>query len=257
MRKHPKLPFLLCFALLLFTSCFGEGKGAEIAQSKISHDRWTNLLQRYVAADGRVDYRGLSGQKEELNTYLSLLSKGIPDKTTWTREEQLAYWINAYNAFTVKLILDNYPVKSIKDLNSTISVPFINSIWDKKFFKLGGTSFSLNMIEHDILRKEFKEPRIHFAINCASVSCPKLRNEAYTASKLEKQLEEQTKGFINDPSKNRISTQNPRISSIFDWFGGDFKQQGSVTGFINKYAATKIAPGATISYMKYNWNLNQ
>src|SRR5690606_7886580 len=127
--------------------------------------------KKHVAPNGLVNYNGFKQDKQQLDLYLKLLQAGVPDPDKWSKEEQLAYWINAYNAFTIKLIIDNYPLKSIKDLNSTIAIPTINSIWDDKFFSLGGQKFSLNMIEHGILRKDFDEPRIHFAINCASISC--------------------------------------------------------------------------------------
>ncbi|WP_018478219.1 DUF547 domain-containing protein [Pontibacter roseus] len=254
------LHFLPLFALLLFgpVSCLGSAPaGASQAIAKPDHQRWTQLLQKHVAADGDVDYKGMKQDRKELQLYLNQLSKGVPDPKTWSREEQLAYWINAYNAYTVKLIVDNYPLKSIKDLNATVSVPLVNTIWDDKFIKLGGKEYSLNDIEHRILRKEFDEPRIHFAVNCASKSCPKLSREAYTASKLEKQLEEQTLGFINDPKHNRITPDNPKVSAIFDWFGGDFKKKGSLTDFINRYSKVKIKPGANITFLDYDWNLNE
>ena len=239
-------------------SCLGSAPGG-MAQTaaKPDHQLWTKLLQQHVAANGNVDYKGFQKDRKELQLYLDQLSAGIPDPKTWSREEQLAYWINAYNAYTVKLIVDNYPIKSIKDLNGKISVPLVNTIWDDKFFTLGGEKYSLNDIEHRILRKEFEEPRIHFAINCASRSCPKLRREAYTATKLEQQLEEQTRSFINDPSHNRITPDKPKVSAIFDWFGGDFKQKGTLADFINRYAKVKIKPGATISYLDYDWRLNE
>ncbi|WP_230407005.1 DUF547 domain-containing protein [Pontibacter cellulosilyticus] len=224
--------------------------------AKPDHQLWTNLLQKHVNSAGFVDYGNFLKDNVELDSYLQALSAGIPDSQNWTREEQLAYWINAYNAFTVKLILENYPLKSIKDLNSPISVPFLNSIWDKKFINLGGKKYSLNNIEHNILREKFQEPRIHFAINCASVSCPKLRNEAYIASKLNQQLEDQAETFINDPSKNKLLPSNPKLSKIFSWFGADFEKQGNLRNYVNRYADIKVKADANIDYMEYDWNLN-
>nr|WP_262914591.1 DUF547 domain-containing protein [Pontibacter vulgaris] len=226
-------------------------------QLKANHILWTQLLQKHVEPNGNVSYKGFIQDKAKLDMYLAQLSKGIPDEKTWSTEEQLAYWINAYNAFTVKLIVDNYPVKSIKDLNGKLAVPLINTVWDKKFFKLGGVAYSLNNIEHDILRRKFKEPRIHFAINCASRSCPVLRREAYTAAKLELQLTEQTRLFLNDPTKNRITPEKPKLSSIFNWFSSDFTKNGSLVSFINQYAKVKIKPGAEITYLDYDWSLNE
>jgi hypothetical protein len=249
--------FISAFFLLLSSCQAGVPADARQGQTPPSHTEWNSLLKKHVASNGNVDYKGFKKDIDQLNAYLKTLQAGVPDPKTWSKQEQLAYWINAYNAFTVKLIVDNYPVKSIKDLNSAIAIPTINSIWDDKFFTLGGKKFSLNMIEHDILRKDFNEPRIHFAINCASVSCPVLLNEAFTASKLEKQLEKQTREFINDPTKNSISANNVKVSSIFDWFGSDFKNNGSIIDFLNRYSKTKINPNAKLNFLKYNWDLNE
>ncbi|MDX5417904.1 MAG: DUF547 domain-containing protein [Hymenobacteraceae bacterium] len=239
-------------------SCLGNAPaGAYQSATKPDHQQWTKLLQKHVAANGDVDYKGFRQDQKMLQLYLDQLSSGIPDPNTWSRNEQLAYWINAYNAFTVKLIVDNYPLQSIKDLNSRISIPLVNTVWDDKFIILGGKKYSLNDIEHRILRKEFEEPRIHFAINCASKSCPKLRREAYTAEKLEFQLKEQTTGFINDPKHNRITPDNPKVSAIFDWFGEDFKKKGTLTDFLNRYSEVKIKPSAKISFLDYDWRLNE
>lgn len=255
--KIPTFLLMVACSLVLYSCHAGIPTDAAFLQSPPSHAQWDALLKKHVAANGDVDYKGFIKDKQKLNSYLKLLQAGVPNAKTWSREEQLAYWINAYNAFTVKLIVDNYPLKSIKDLNSIIAVPTINSIWDDKFFTLGGEKFSLNMIEHGILREDFNEPRIHFAVNCASVSCPVLLNEAYTAAKLEKQLEKQTTQFINDASKNKITANKPNISSIFNWFGGDFKKNGSIIEFLNRYSKTKIHPNVKLSFLEYNWDLNE
>lgn len=248
---------MLASAFILHSCQAGTPSDALTLQNPPSHAQWDALLKKHVTTNGMVDYKGFLIDQAKLDAYLSKLQEGIPDTKTWSREEQLAYWINAYNAFTVKLIVENYPLKSIKDLNSKIAVPTINTIWDKKFFTLGGQPYSLNMIEHSILRKNFEEPRIHFAINCASISCPVLLNEAFTASKLEKQLEKQTRQFINDPTKNKISAKSPEVSSIFNWFGEDFKKKGSLIQYLNRYSKTKISPNAKISFLEYDWSLNE
>ena len=167
----------------------------------------------------------------------------------------MAFWINVYNAFTVKLIVLNLPVKSIKDLGGSIYK--VNTPWDIKFIKIGSKTYDLNNIEHKILRKKFKDPRIHFALNCASVSCPKLRNEAYVSSKLNKQLDEQTKYFINNSGKNIIKGDEAQLSKLFSWYRMDFKDgDGTVIDFINRYSNKKIDVRAKISYLEYDWNLN-
>ena len=145
------------------------------------------------------------------------------------------------------MIIDNYPVKSIKDIKQP---------WDKKFFKIGGEAMSLNQIEHEILRK-MDEPRIHFAIVCASYSCPKLQNEAFTANNLEIQLTNATKEFLADKNRNEISEKSIKISKIFDWFAKDFTQDGSLIDFLNTYTDVTISPKAKKRYLEYNWALNE
>jgi len=171
----------------------------------------------------------------------------------WTEEEQLAYWINVYNAFTVKLILNHYPLNSIKDISD--GLPMINSPWDIKFFKIGTLPMDLNTVEHQILRKQFEEPRIHFAINCASISCPRLREEAFVAEQLELQLEDQTQDFIHDISKNIINESTTELSSIFNWFQGDFTKEGTLLEFIGRYNP-ELKQTNDIQYLEYDWGLN-
>jgi hypothetical protein len=222
-----------------------------------SHQLWNELLKAHVKPDGRVDYKGFIREKPKLESYLKLLSENAPDRSKWSKNEQLAYWINVYNAFTVKLIVDFYPTKSIRDLGPRIKIPLIKDVWHYKFFKIAGVDMSLDEVEHSILRKEFEEPRIHFAINCASVSCPPLLNEAFVASTLENQLIRVTTTFVNDPSRNKISAQSAQLSSIFSWFKGDFTKKGTLVEFLNSYSKVKISPNARITFLDYNWNLNE
>ena len=168
----------------------------------------------------------------------------------------MAYWFNAYNAFTIKLIVDNYPVKSIQDLQPTLKIPGISTVWKKKFFEIGGEPSSLDEIEHGILRRQFNEPRIHFAINCASYSCPPLRNEAYEADKLDEQLNDQGRRFINNPKWNKIGPDSIDVSPIFNWFSEDFTKQGTLIDFLNRFSKTGINENAQVEYMEYNWSLN-
>jgi len=222
-----------------------------------SHQTWNELLQANVSMNGTVNYKGFLKQKEKLEQYLELLSANAPDHKTWSKQEQLAYWINAYNAFTVKLIVDNYPVKSIRDLGPALKIPLIKDVWHYKFFKIGGVESSLDEIEHAILRKEFDEPRIHFAINCASVSCPPLLNQAFMPSTLESQLEKVTAQFINDAMRNKITADKAEISSIFSWFRGDFTKNSTLIEFLNRYSKVKLKSSSKISFIDYNWNLNE
>jgi len=220
------------------------------------HSSWTTLLSKYVEDNGLVNYEGFISEKAELENYLEILSSNAPSES-WSENEKLAYWINAYNAFTVKLIVDNYPLESIKDLNPTISVPTVNTIWAKEWFQIGGEDFSLDRIEHKILRKEFNEPRIHFAVNCASISCPVLRAEAYEADKIDRQLDEQTRIFMNDPSRNIITKEKVQVSKIFSWFGGDFKKDQTLLEFIDRYTREDLNDNAKVRFTKYDWNLNE
>jgi len=248
---------LVVLFVSIASSCYTEANMVAKPTTPPSHQLWTELLQWHVSTTGNVDYKGFIRDKDKLQSYLDILSSSPPDKNTWSENEQLAYWINAYNAFTVKLIVDNYPVKSIQDLHPTFHIPLVNTVWHKKFFKIGGEATSLDQIEHRILRKEFDEPRIHFAINCASVSCPLLRNSAYEASELDRQLDEQGNIFINSPVYNKISKEHIQLSAIFSWFKGDFTKQGSLIDYINRFSKVKISDKAKVSHLKYNWDLNE
>jgi len=212
----------------------------------VDHKSWDKLLNSYVEDNGNVDYLGFKKESENLNRYLEQLGSKTVNEN-WSREKKLAYYINLYNAATVKLILNNYPLTSITDINKP---------WDKKWIKYGGELISLGEIEHKILRK-MNEPRIHFAINCASFSCPKLLNEAYTEDKLHKQLDKVTKDFINDPSRNIISENKVELSKIFKWYKKDFENNGSLIAYLNQYLKSSINPDAKIEYIKYNWSLNE
>ena len=202
-------------------------------------------MEKHVSKNGSVNYKAFQQDSKKLEAYLTELSANVPSKS-WSKNATLAYWINAYNAYTVQLILNNYPTKSIKDIKDP---------WGKKFFTLGNKKYSLEEIEHEILRK-MNEPRIHFAINCASFSCPNLLKEAYTEAKLDQQLTTAAKGFVNDATKNTITVNKIEISKIFDWFEGDFEQNGSVIDFLNKYSTVKINSEAEVKYKDYNWSLN-
>jgi len=225
-------------------------------QAPISHSMYDALLKKCVSTTGKVNYQGFIKDKTQFAQYLQLLSNNPPQQN-WSKDEQLAYWINAYNAFTIQLITQHYPLKSIKDIGSSIAIPFVNTPWNIKFIRIGKETYDLNNIEHDILRRKFNEPRIHFAIVCASVSCPKLLNEAFTGAKINQQLDAQARSFINDPSRNKISANRIQTSEIFNWFKGDFTKNGSLISFLNKYSKVKINANASVSTLDYNWNLNE
>jgi Protein of unknown function, DUF547 len=245
--------FLLLIMLLFFSGLFARNP---LAAAPVSHAPFTELLKKHVAANGQVNYKGFIRDSLALNRYLKQLSDNPPQKS-WSREDQLAYWINAYNAFTVQLILRHYPVKSIKDIGSTIKIPLVNTPWDYKFIRIGREKIDLNHIEHSILRDKFKEPRIHFAIVCASVSCPRLLREAYEGNQINQQLDAQARDFINDKSRNKITANAVDVSEIFKWFRSDFTRNGTLTDFLNRYSQVKINKNSRIGYLDYNWALNE
>lgn len=213
------------------------------------HHLWDELLQNHVSENESVNYKSFKTEYKKLLNYIHTLDLMFSDEglKTLSKDEKLAFWINAYNAMTVDLILRHYPIKSIKDIKNP---------WNQRHWKLGEKWYNLNDIEHKILRK-MNEPRIHFAIVCASVSCPKLLNKAYTASNLDKQLTKATKEFLSDSTKNNISQSSLRLSKIFQWFAKDFKENGSLIEFLNQYSEVKISAKAKKSFKAYNWNLNE
>lgn len=214
------------------------------------------LLESYVSDSGKVNYQLLLVDQKVLTKALSDLSTEKPS-SLWTKDQKKAYWINLYNLFTLKLITDNYPLKSIKDLGPTFSIPLVHTVWSRKDFELAGKKISLDIIEHEILRKEFTDPRIHFAVNCASVSCPKLLNEAYNPKRIEKQLEDETRFFINNPHKNIIAQDEIWLSPIFKWYHMDFESHGGLKNFIAQYSKVPIDKELNVEYLEYNWNLNE
>ena len=227
------------------------------------HRAWTRLLEQYVR-DGRVDYGGLHRDaRPALSAYRDALSAvSRTCYADWTREQRLAFWINTYNASAVELVLEHYPVRSVRAIGWVPGSAFRTKFIPMK--GLAGGELSLDDVEHEHLRKEFGEPRIHFAIVCASVSCPSLRSEAYRAADLDRQLDDQARRFLADPTKNRLdrTARTFRLSSIFKWFREDFeKAAGSLPAFVARYVdpATAAALGETdarIEFLDYDWSLN-
>ncbi len=210
------------------------------------HKSWDELLKKYVTNTGAVNYAGFKQEVNKLNAYLTLLAKN-PPSDGWTKAEQLSFWINVYNAATVSLIVDHYPVSSITKLHG-------GKPWDHPFIKIGSQTYTLNDIEHKIVRPKFKEPRIHFAVNCAAISCPKLLNAAYLPDRLEKQLQHQTELFINNKEKNQLNSTQLKLSKIFEWYQEDF---GNLQSFIKKYSTSSIDANASVGYLDYDWGLNK
>lgn len=247
MLKTTVVRLLLIVALLLPATVHAEGL----------HVLWDELLRTHVL-NGKVDYNGFKTDEVKLDEYLKLLNNTEPN--TLHEQERLALYINAYNAYTVKLILDKYkdgnPVKSIKDIGGLFSSP-----WSIRFVQIGGETLTLDNVEHDIIRPEFKDPRVHFAINCASKSCPPLLSEAYIGEDIDSQLDKSTESFLNDQKNTYLSSNVLYVSKIFDWFSEDF--QDDIQGFVMQYALGELSSGIDeagkrlkIKYLDYDWSLN-
>jgi hypothetical protein len=230
-----------------------------------AHDAWNALLQKHVVLlDGgkasRLDYAALAKERAALRGYLDALSRVSETQFGgWSKSEQIAFLLNAYNAFTAEKIMTRYPnLKSIWDFGRFFGNPFRD-----EFFTLLGGRMSLDGIEHGILRKRYREPRVHYAVNCASIGCPMLREEAYVAGRLEDQLDEQARRFLSDRTRNRVRAGRLEVSKIFEWFREDFEP---LDAYLARYAATladnpaqqgRIAARALpVTFVDYDWALN-
>ena len=225
-----------------------------------AHGAWGALLERHVVEvdagkASRVRYEGMARERAALKGYLDALSATTRSEfDRWTRGEQVAFLINAYNAFTVEKILGRYPdIRSIWDYGKLFGNPFKD-----EFFTLLGRRASLDWIEHDTLRKHYRDPRLHYALNCASIGCPMLRVEPYVAARLEAQLDDQARRFLSDATRNRYRDGRLEVSKIFDWYKEDFEPRGE---YFARYAAllggdaAKIR-NAPIGFLDYDWALN-
>lgn len=265
--KHLALSLAgIVLGLTLALSAQATASESETAPFDQTHSAWNKILQSSVATDGatsRVNYAALKTHPNDLNTYLAKVERvSIDEFSGFTEKQKLAFLINAYNAMTVKLILDHYPVKSIRDIGGLFS-----NAWKIKFFTLFGEKHRLDDIEHEMIRKKFNEPRIHFALVCASKGCPALRNEAFVAGRLDEQLNKAAIAFLRDPNRNHFDTKTSTLSlsSIFKWYGKDFEKTfGSVKAFVAPRIAKDAAEEAAIkndsvkiSYLDYDWSLNE
>lgn len=242
-----KLPVLLCLLATMFatspTSAFDH-----------SHAGLDGVLKTYVDAEGMVDYAGLKANRSALDGYLAKTGEvSESDFDSWAREKRLAFLINVYNAGTLKLIIDHYPVKSIKKIGGLLGQP-----WDVESVTLFGKKTTLNTIEHKILRPRYKEPRIHFAIVCAAMGCPPLRNGAFTPENLDAQLDARGRFFLNQENKNRLEGDTLYLSPIFDWFGEDFTVGGTLQDFVAPLFPVDIkGKKLKVKFTDYDWSLNQ
>lgn len=234
------------------------------AARKIDHEVWDQFLKTYVKTDekglNRVRYRDVTAaDREQLDAYIQLLSR--TPISAFSRAEQLAFWINAYNALTVQVILNHYPVKSIQDIDLGSGL-FSSGPWGARLFQVEGAELSLNDIEHRILRPIWKDPRIHYAVNCASIGCPNLQASAYTGDWVESMLEDGATAFINGPRNIQVQGDKVTVSKIYSWFEDDFGGSGAtVLNHLRTYAFQDIyddLAGVTkISGYTYDWALNE
>ncbi len=255
MNNLQSLYFTILVLSLSLNACGKQSKPVNESSEVPNHLLWDSLLNTHVDSRGFVNYNGFINDSLLLDQYLNKLSTNTPSKE-WSKDDQLAYWINLYNAATIKLITDHYPISSIKDIGSSIQIPFINTPWQIKFISINGEKYNLDRIEHRIIRKKFEEPRIHFALVCAARSCPQLRNEAYQGSKLDQQLTDQARVFLTDKTKNSIRPSHIVISKLFRWYGGDFKKKTTLIEYLNQYSPVSIDESPDIDYMDYDWGLN-
>jgi hypothetical protein len=261
-----KFWYSVVLAYGISASVYGEGFDS-------THSVFSALLQKHVVA-GEVDYAALHKKPAELVKYVESLSS-VSEKAFngWRRDDQIAYLVNLYNAATLQLILDHYPVKSIRKIGSVLKSP-----WDLPIVTLHGKQLSLNNVEHDILRKQYDEPRLHMALVCAAKSCPPLRSEAYTGELLDQQLHDQAKVYIASDAGAMIDVDANRVSvsAIFKWYGGDFvkahaahlpkghhsdSERGTL-GFVSRYVEETdrnfiLRGNYRVRYLDYDWSLNE
>lgn len=239
-----------------------------VAAESFDHSGFDSVLSTYVNALGQVDYASLKANRSGLDAYVAALGETSPKshpKRFPTREDKLAYWINAYNALVLRGVIDAYPVKSVKDIKYFMG--FFNRTWST----VGGESYTLNNIEHDVLRAEFKEPRIHAAINCASVGCPRLEPTAFFADGIDDQLEAVMRKFLNESRNVTIEASRKRVtlSKILDWFGSDFTNwyesklnvdDARILDYVSLYVEGERAAGFDrtweVRFHDYDWSLN-
>lgn len=224
-----------------------------------THAAFQAVLDKHVK-DGLVNYKAIKAAPEGLKTYLQSTAKVTKEEfQKWSETQQVAFLINLYNAETIELVIDHYPVVSIKDIGG-----FLGNPWKKEVVELFGEKTTLDVIEHEMLRKDYKRPEIHFAIVCASIGCPPLHEKVYLAEKLDKQLDERTRTFMADEDKNRVDNVRKRIviSPIFRWFSEDFEKKSGTTLryvllYMPKEKIKKVDRFWAIRYTEYDWSLNE
>ena len=259
-RRILNLLTVLC-ALALMPLLFLAAAEEDEEKKGFDHSKWADVLKEHVE-DEWVDYAAIKKNTSQLGAYLADLAKA--DLRKLDRDEQIALYVNAYNAFTVKLITEYYPdIESIRDIPDGI---FSRKRWKDKRWVIGRRTYSLGEIEHDVLRSKFNDPRVHYALNCASVSCPPLWGEPYEGENLDEQLDAAAKAFQINPKGLRVNRARRivHLSRIYDWYRKDFeKAAGSVIRYVARYAPRETAEflvanekDLKIRYMDYDWRLN-
>ena len=230
-------------------------ESSDLPNTSFSHDLFNQVLQEHVE-DGRIDYAKLKANPEQFEKSLDQLASAKPDEMSYN--EQMAFWINAYNVLVIKGVIDHYPIKSVK------KVKLFNGFFSRLKFQVAGETYSLDHIEHDIIRKEFVDPRIHFALVCASISCPPIENKVYLPETIEERLDAVTLKFVTDPEKVRLVREKRRVylSKIFKWYKEDFTEgYEGVADFLSDYLSPDdtefvLAEDVEFHYLEYDWNLN-
>ena len=275
-----KICAAIALAILGFLSPFSQAQ--ETKEHGFDFSGYDSVLKTFVNEKAMVDYGKLKAQRRQLDAFAGAMNRLTSDTyEKWSEKDKIAFWLNAYNGLTLKAIIDNYPIKSsffrsrIYPKNSIRQIP---GVWKKISFKVMGRKMTLGHIEDGILRVKFDEPRIHMAMVCAAMGCPPLRNEPYQGDKLDEQLDDQTRRFLGNSAKFKIDrTKNTLyLSSIFDWFAGDFvikygpkknigkhdKKESAVLNFVAPYLAEPeknyvLAGKFKIKYLQYDWSLNE
>lgn len=274
-----RLIYLILSLILIINSSHSQADNT----SHLNHNKFDSLLQLYVDDNGLVNYSAIKANSKLLDDYLAQL-KNIDAEAfkKWDRKEQMAFWINAYNAITIAGIVRNYPIQYGNVINRMRfpknSIRQISGFWDTVFIKVMNNDITLNQIEHEILRKRYRDPKIHMALVCAALGCPNLENKAFTAENLDKQLHQASRHFINNPNKVRLDQKENKlyVSSIFDWYKDDFipvpesknrfkkfdKGIRGIIEFLVKFLPRdqtefiiQNTPG--IEFLDYDWTLNE
>lgn len=245
--KLPASTFLLT-ALLVSNAFLAQAESA----FDHTHADLTAVLSKHVDAEGLVDYSGLKADRAGLDAYLK--TTAAVEKSafeSWNETQQIAFLSNVYNAETLQLVIDNYPVKSIKKIGGLFGSP-----WDVEAVDLFGKKTTLNAVEHEMLRVNYDEPRVHFIIVCAAYGCPPLWNQAFDAARLDEEMTARGEYFFSQTKKNYIDGDTIHISPIFDWFEEDFTKEGSIQEFVGPYFGEDVT-GKSVEYTSYDWDLNQ